>query len=83
MHILFGGLPESMGNLVSLKFLDLSHSNQLIRTNSKIIGKPLATHSFRLGIKLIEWTNSIINSKPNAAGIVENSWKSIRRFHSR
>ncbi|XP_016683880.1 receptor-like protein Cf-9 [Gossypium hirsutum] len=56
---------------------------QLIRTNSKIFGKPFATHSFRFGMEQIEWTNSIVNSKPNAAGIIENSWKFIRRFHSR
>ncbi|MFQ6664020.1 hypothetical protein Gotur_031279 [Gossypium turneri] len=66
-----GKFPKYIFDLPNLNLLNLG-GNQLIRTASKITGKPLATHSFRLEFKQIEWTNSIVNSKPNAVGILGN-----------
>ncbi|MFQ6670434.1 hypothetical protein Gotur_035355 [Gossypium turneri] len=85
----FGGLPDSMGNLVSLKLsgpvprslgnlLQLTHldlwQNQLSGQIPRSLGNLLQLTHLDFA-EPIEWANSIVNSKPNAAGILGNIWK--------
>ncbi|MFQ6651630.1 hypothetical protein Gotur_023882 [Gossypium turneri] len=68
----FGGLPDSMGNLVSLKFLDISNSNLSGTVPRSLENLLQLTHLDLSWTQPIEWTNSIVDSKPKAAGILEN-----------